>query len=780
MTAKKSQDGTKRLTFEVSTAARPDFKGNLLAFAFNNRGDLLDSAEAKAGKVALSVPEADIGRARVFLIPAEDSFRDEEPTLTLMERLGAYEPVLHAGPDAGPIKIIDIPGIIIDRWPLCSCWVRGQILRSSDNRAVCDARVHICEVDRIPWLIRKLPELDLLRLRDDLLEVLRDPPIPQPPGPRPDPVPFERPLYRFAPGGDRFDPGSAVGFNPQPEPPARFDPGSAVGFNPQPEPPALRLEELGSQSPARVRAASRAIALDAEIYARLHSDSISIIRETLVANWKLILPWLCIWPRWWWRFRCDELAVVTTDAHGRFETIISYPCWGDRPDLFFWVEYDFGGGFETVHRPPIACNTHWNYDCGTEVTIHVSDPRLPGCDGEPDLPGCQVVVLSICNGVAVREIQTDAAGSAHEGLTTAGQPFGATLEPRVDFSRTALIDGKNIPYYRWSYQRLSGPDGVGTMVDLSTVPVGGPHKPLTRAVYRHYKLGTSYPSDPMGPMPTSGPAPIAPIPDLFRIRPASPPAGVEWIILNEHIDLATAYFETGSLPGTPASPPPFPAADDLAAGRYELILELFDATGAKVNWTVEGIDLRITDQDAPFGTGTVTTSPVTAYNRILNSTGDTMGFRMVVRVDNNHCFAEIQPLAGDVPPDPLCGFHEYGSLADQALLSFVARHANGFATYGFNTRKATGPPIGIASTSGTSGAAGTGGFLQVGGFTYEKLVSVGALLGSCANAAFAERLAVHATATNGYSRLSGYDHADTAAFALAQPCPPCDCEEENS
>jgi hypothetical protein len=163
----------------------------------------------------------------------------------------------------------------------------------------------------------------------------------------------------------------------------------------------------------------------------------------------------------------------------------------------------------------------------------------------------------------------------------------------------------------------------------------------------------------------------------------------------------------------------------------------------------------------------------------MNSAGDTMGFRMVVRVDNNRCFAEIQPVAGDVPPDPLCGFHEYGSPADQVLLSFVARHANGFATYGFSTRKAAGPPIGAASTSGTSGAAGTGGFGHAGSFTYEKLVSVATLLGSCANAAFAERLDVDATATNGYTRLSGYDHADTAAFALAQPCPPCECEEDD-
>ena len=127
----------------------------------------------------------------------------------------------------------------------------------------------------------------------------------------------------------------------------------------------------------------------------------------------------------------------------------------------------FGSGFETVHHPWIACSTYWNYVCGTEITIRVSDPRVPGCEDEPDLPGCQVVVLSLGRGIAVRQVQT--AGTA-EGLTTGGAPFGGSLEPRLDFSRTELITGKNIPYYRWSYRRLTAPDGGPGPVDAGSVP----------------------------------------------------------------------------------------------------------------------------------------------------------------------------------------------------------------------------------------------------------------------------------------------------------------------
>jgi hypothetical protein len=756
-----------RVTFDVSTKSRPKFDEPLVAFAFDGQGRLLERQAVKSGKLTLGLAKDEVAKARLFLAPLAQS-GDEEVSLARLERARAFEAILKPGPDADLIEVIEIPGTVIDWWPFCFCFVRGKVLRTQDSRAVCGARVHICEVDRIWWWIERLPDPDIFRLRNDLIEVLRNPPIPRPgpipdppppplsdpmgprPGPGPDPL-LLRPLFRAEVPGSLERRPMAVGESLSARP-------SLFQGGPQPEPPTLELRRL-----------------DVALTSRLLSPSARVVRDALLQNWKIIVPWLCYWPWWWWRFRCDEVAVVTTDGYGRFSATVWYPCGGDRPDLYFWVEYDLGSGFETVHHPPIACNTHWDYACGTEVTIRVSDPRVPACSDEPDLPGCQVIVKSIGVGVAVREVQTDAVGPAAEGLTTDGAPFGGTLEPRVDYSRTELIDNRNVPYYRWSYRRLSGPNGVD--------PDVGPWTIMTRDVYRHYKVGPSYPSDLMGPMPTSGPGLTAPVPNLFRIRPADPPAGEEWSVLNEHVDLATAYFETTLLPGTPSSGPSAsgPAPDDLAAGRYELKLELFDGAGNKVNWTAKNIELRITQQDAPFGEGLVTTVEPPAYNKILVG-GALWGFRTVVRVDNNYCYAEVLPVAGDVPPDPNCGFHEYGALTDDARLRFVARHPHRFATYGFSTVRASGPQIPQASTSGVAGAPDGNGF-SVSGFQYEKDVSVGTLLHQatspgvtpCAQAAFSEALSVNPMAQNGYSTLTGYRHTDHAAFALATPC---ECEED--
>lgn len=747
-------DRGKTLTLTVSTRERPKFTEALSAYLFDAQGALAARAEVKNGKVEIAAPAS--ARHRLFVAPTLEA--DRELSASLLQKLGGYEPVLSAI-DRGAVTVT-IPGLVIDHWPFCFCWVRGRVVRAADNRAVCDARVHICEVDRLPWIITTLPDPEIFKLRDDLLDLLRQPrpwpwpPDPDPgpigprPGPGPDPAPFARHLFRF-------DPGAVRGFDPQPDPP-----GTRVALNPQPLPPGSRAA-LNPQPlpPGRIELAP-------ELHARLSSVSAVVVRAVLVEQWKLLLPWLC-WRPWpWLRYRCDEVAVVTTDSQGRFEATVFYPCGGDRPDLYFWIEYDFGAGFETVYHPSIRCHTYWDYACGTEVTLRVSDSRVPGCEEEPDLPGCQVVVLSIGPNVAVREVQTS--GTA-EGLTQGGEPFGHTLEPRVDFSRTELIVTKNVPYYRWSYRRLSAPDGGGGPVDPSSVPLNS-WAPMVRDVYRHYKLGTSFPSELMGPMP-SGPAPA---PNLFRIRPQAPPAGPEWVVLDEHVDLATAYFDTHALAGATAASPTVP---DLAAGRYELKLELFDATGALVDWTAKGIDLRITDQNAPFGTGVVTTSPAPDYNRVLSGT-HTIGFRMVVRVDNNRCFAEIAPVGGTVTPDPICGFHNYTSPSDTATLSFEARHPNHFATYAYSVTRGPGPAVPAAGTSGVSGEAGTSGYLETSDFTYAKDVVISALLGACANAAFAERLDVSAMATNGYGTLTGYNAADNAAFALAVPCPTCHCDDD--
>ncbi len=79
------------------------------------------------------------------------------------------------------------------------------------------------------------------------------------------------------------------------------------------------------------------------------------VREALISNIGIIKPWLC-WLDWLhpWFYHCDEVAVLETDEQGRFDTTIWYSCFGDKPDLYFWVEYSIGGAWTTVYNPAFA------------------------------------------------------------------------------------------------------------------------------------------------------------------------------------------------------------------------------------------------------------------------------------------------------------------------------------------------------------------------------------------------------------------------------------------
>lgn len=721
------------LTIEVSTQERPGFDQPLVAYHFDAAGNLVQRAAIEGTRLTLATTPEAASHGRLLIVPRDAEMEGVELSPAVLERLGAHEALLRPGTDT-LIDLVRIPGSIIDLWPLCFCTVKGRVLRSSDGRPICNARVHVCEVDRIPIWIQALPELELVRLRDDLITELRKPPIPPfdphravPPAPQPgaDPATDLRPLFR-----------------------------SRV-----PQVPT----EGGTMVEPRHDEAARPLDLDR----RLLSPSAAVLRDALVENWTLLLPYLCLWPWWWAWFRCDELAVLTTDPNGRFQTTIPYLCRGDKPDLYFWVEYDLGNGLETVYKPPIACWTHWDYACGSVVTINVSDQRVPGCNDEPDLPGRQVWVLSIGRTVSIGEIHTT---EPQEGMvpepwdlaSTEDHAFGGKLEPRVWFSRDSLI-GSGITHYLWSAR----PAGTVNWT------------PLSRQVIRHHTdiASGTLPIGVMGPESGGSNA------GRFRIRPTEVPSANpndEWVVADEREDLATAHFETSAPPASGAGC----GTPDPNAGKYELKLELFDSTGNLVDMDAQGIALRFATTGAPFGSAPVSTTIADEYHRI-RSNGNTVAFRMVLHVDNSRSAADIAPISGSgVLVDAACGIVSMTGPNPTVDVSFSAGRPGGLARFRFSTQLGLSTPIPEASTGGRVTDPGTTadsglpdvfsasapcGFSRTG-------IPAGPMLRGCPQGAYAETLYVWALTQDGYDRLGGLDASDVAAFMLTAPCPPCDHE----
>lgn len=742
----------------VGLDGKPDKDLDIVAYAFDHGGRLIASAPLKGQQVQFKNKD-DRVPARILFAPPLAEKRAQAPSIETLERLRAYEPVWRHDPKKFEYELLPIPDFHWKHWWRCACRVRGRVVKPVNfhgviqSMPVCHARVHICEVDPLLLVIPRLPDEIIDRIRDELLE-------PQPPIRFPIPLP-DPPPFKFDPRVVDVSPVNIARMQPIPAtPPAKqfaamaARAGNEVMLNPQPLPP-----KTAAEIPATMRVL-------------LTSASTQFARQALLDHAVFLRPYLCLWPWIWPHFyRCDEVAVIDTDNNGRFDATIYYPCFGDHPDLYFWVEYCIGGAWTTVYHPPLRCNTWWDYACGSDVTLRVTDPRVPWCGDPNPLPGKQVAVLLVGNGVSMPEIQR-AGAAANEGLTTAGEPFGGSLEPHVWFGDELINAG--IDHYRWSYKRMTGANGI--------TPVADVWHAMDAEVVRHYGEVMADSTLTFKPY-LLGPDPMFAGENLFKIRPVNPPlnAGAvssSWAPeVDGRANTASAFFLSHLLNGGDAA---------AAAGKYELKLELFKNDGTLVNLSGESVLLKVPTTAGPFGAGTVPTQPVAHQpaqptdmeDRVIrDAAGKIIAFRLVLRIDNNNCRAAIYPVSVDGGVADVCGFVQYTPglhLApiphvDHVHVSFWAYHPNNFATFNFTI--ARGSAGVVESANGAVGASLVDGYARNASSVFSDNVPVAGLLGGCTKAAFAENLHVYALATDGWNTLNYHANATPVAFAL-EPRPP--------
>ena len=690
-----------------------------------------------------------LASARLVVAPVPPEGVAMPTTRELLERrLGAWTEALRLDPREPRIEFtIPRPGWL--PWPrLCVCWVRGKLVKRVRlpggqvlDLPICHARVTVCEVDRWHWLLERLPRPELHRLREDLLEVIRQ----RIPLPEPEPEPF-------------FDPLGAAG------PVLRVNPRA-----PQLErarlAPAL-LQRAGLPAAMALRAAVLSETQRASISGlQLRDGSAAMLRADLLAHFELLRPWFC-WLPWlepWFVYSKQCFAPVHTDEQGRFSFAYVHLCSDrDQPDIHVSAEQLQGGVWTPIHQPPVRCHTVWNYRCGDELTVVVSDPRAQPCVPEVPTeppPGVDRWVMpmaiggSYIRGTFVADDPEDG-WVRPNGLTNyppvVDAPFGATLGFRQQHSLSIPNSGAGGQYhYRWSVRRGSTGDFT-LLLD-----------PVTRSYVRDVPgPGVSFPAVMLGPQNNN----------LFRFKPAlfSPadwsvstagdPAGTQyyWPVDNGMGDIYAARWTT---PGSND-----PAGAPALAGSYQVKLEVFDSLGNLVMPSTTGFQFVVPDH---FVGDTLHTR--TADVSELHGGG----FVFTVHVDNSRCDADIAaPLlsSGSVVDD--CGFLRY-TAGTSLTLAFAALHPQGRATFSFGVvRGAIGVPQAAAGgevwagSSGLYSSGGNGNFSH--GFAVSSLMGpLPGHPGSCDNAAFAATLQVHAKATNGSARLSGYDAGDVRAFALA-------------
>lgn len=718
----------------------PEEPKEYLALLFNNKKELLETTVVKKDVAAFKSKFNKKDEFKLLLAPNRKEVKAVHNYDALIARFKAYDPVVQMI-DQGVYEILPIPDIYLKFWWIRKCRVKGNVSKLfdisgfSERKGLCNVRVHICEVDPLFWLLPKIPDAVLVKIPDLIL--------------RPE-IPFPVPVEEIKP------------FPPFPDP---VGPLLTRNIDRIFEASSFDTPEPSIDTGMMMKRSSEAIQKNRDVVRSLETRNPSIIREAIQANFKLFHPIFCITP-WIWPYfyRCDEIKVVYTDENGDFDTNIYYHLFGDKPDLYFWVEAFIDGQWETVYRPPKPCNIYWNYLCGLKVNINVTDPRVEW-DCAQDLDGKVIWVKTIRSGTSVSHIEQDnVTGAAIQGqllnrqgltdLLKTGEyrsPFGGKLYFKVQFSDAVKSDA--FSYYRWSYRKVKHGD-------LS--PASGTETPINNPAYKLYSFiytgsdgfpHIDYSNEKLGPIDVGSET------GLYHIPPASPTMApfnaTENSAAWQSRDTWTISFDS-NLDGD---------------GLYEFTLELFDKNGNKVtNIPNELFQVPHYNTFAPS-----VLAP--SVNLRSSGAGTCNAFKMLMRLDNSKCKALISKIKvdGDYVNPTCCGFVPYAPTSNIEI-KFRAYHPNNFADLRFRVQKGTcSDSIQVGKTNADGmviGDAITGdglGYSRNAFSEYTRTFSPADLLGICnseGKAAFAEHLYVDALAVNGNTDIDSYDASALAAFAL--------------
>jgi len=692
------------------TEAGEQPSGDVVAYAFSSGGHLVATAPVdQTGAASLSVALTDEPTgARIIIGPKLD-----KPDLGELLRRGGVETSVRLDPKALQPVTIDIGREAWLCWFRAGCTARGTVLKRTTHNGealdlpVCGAVVEVYEVDPLWVLIPRLPDDVIVAIRD---EILRRPPVP----------PEEVPVVKGPPG-------------PGPGPGPR--PGPAAFHDEAPAPSSESAAALAGPAAASLR-------LTAQI------GDAAQLRRQLVLQPGIAQVLICaINPR---LVTKTLIGRTTTDECGHFRHRFFQGCRNaDQPDLYFRVLQPLFLGLEIpIYEPtPVACYTHWDYQCGREVTIYTSSPFAQTCSPCPPLDpggnGNYVAVMHIgnrlisnINGVRAGEPWT----AANRGLTTNGEPFGGTLNPHLEFD-PQLRESLGVKYYRVTVQR----------------PGSSPRQ-LDAPCYRHYRHtvpgGQVVEPYPLGP--NTAPNGTA---NLYEIPPAVPPLGV-WSTPNPYEDQANSKWDsTMEAPGVPD-----PQAD--RSGKFELRIELFTSNGDPVDMAALNISWLVPRELSVTGAIVLHLDPPAAGIVQGNA------FLLPLHVDNNPCLAATEPpvLNGSSAADH-CGVLRYTppqASGGSVQLPYTARHRNGFATYSFTVQRGVEvvtPPSTSNQDVGGGSFAPTETVLSL--LTPLQPPPPGPAVPPCTIGAFLELVYVSAKATDGWSTLTGYDAAASRAFTLA-------------
>ncbi len=757
-----------KLNFNVNIAK---FEGedlpDVMAYAFDSKNRLIDKKSLKgtgSEKVRFDLPAKMKNEKIKVIVGPRVEMEKPEKEKCLAEKLpNGIKPMRDVSPNmllrmGGVEKKIRIREAVMDRnlivrkddlkkWLGCTCIVRGRLVKqfvlpdgSVKELGVCHACIYIWEVDAFYYILERLPEYEIIRVRDELIEIIKEwppepwPPITDPPGPwppGPDPVPF---LY----DEEKIQP---------------FRANIPAEFKSEAEQKFIKSAPKIFSNPVNFSETQKALKIKKleEFDSIFTAQSAVSLRREMLSKAKQLIPYLCYFPWIYRHFTKEFLTCACTDSNGYFEREITYPCSGDKPDLYFTAHQCIDGNWVTLYGPGVRCHVHWNYNCETEVCLVTKEPGAKVCvDDEIDPPAGIYTWVEPhgIGGMNLSQISDEGRVNYYDGMHLIEKaPFGSTIGFRM--GRSNNIPNNDVYYYRIQYRKGT----TGEWYEFTA--------PVTRHYIHEENDMITFPTVQLGPVSVEGM-------HLYRFKPDKPKdldpnlSNVfdQWPEDNWFSsDIYSGYLNTSTLPG----------GVNNAHGLYQLKVTVYSKTGALVDPYVSSPNFKFIMPTAPDSSSTATPT-VEAPSEYR----DGKGFIFNISIDNRKCSASIDlPVVGGVvinessPEGWVCGFLHYDG-GDDIKIAFNASQPgnNAIATF---TLKRGYTKLDAMSMSRVEVASvlSTGPYQNDSDGNFHQTFDVSQILGTCTNAAFAEHLYVYAKATNGWHRLSGYDAANLRAFALS-------------
>ncbi len=716
---------------------------NAQAYLLDSQGNLIEKMAVSKGETKFKTPAEKLGRGTQLFIGSDlpKEIANQKVSSGLLTKMGAKEIPFHLSAQ-NQITLTTIPSIVFPKINWCT--IKGALSKTfnidhvAEVLPICHARVHICEVDPVIWWWQKIPDLvftDLINKLKNVIEIPRPIPIPDP-GPLKPQIQLPRtfPLMNMMAGKTTL---------------------IAKNFN-------VTAPTIKSM----VNTAALPVLPD-NVKSGIMSSSVSVAQNTILNNISLLHPYICMWPVFWpWIYRSDEIAVVTTDCQGKFDYNYFYFENGDKPDIYIWVEVNIDGEWITVYKPNLPCGTYWDYACGTDINLRLTDSRIRPCVCDP-LPGNMIWMKNVNTGTSIRAIQQNSAASGNQanavglnnyvygGVNYKMSPFASTFPFVVQFG--SGYPNASATHYRWKYKRVKDAF-LNNVTEVYSYLEGEIAKPYTYQLpnnnfaTKNFRLGADYDAS----------VPKYKIPHVHATVDVPEPTA-EW-------NQDTYSINVNS--------------KNLSDGLYEFVFELTDNAGNVL--AVNADDYVVTRNDAIDpprmfpDEATIKANGLAENYVVKNWGGQATGFRFLMRIDNQQCYANvIDALVGAGTTDTACGFGYFDAAHHNATLRFFAGHAQKFGTYNFAVTKGNSNDVAVADSHGMLTMPGNGYTKSSAqdtdhGFAiedlYQKQFDVNDLLGGCPQAAFAENLYVSSTHSDGSNHLYNLDASDTAAIAIA-PAP---------